>query len=57
VAAGIALAVPRPPPADRDSSLTTRLEPVDIGALEQAGLDQTRTVRQDSKVPAARLRP
>ena len=41
VAAGIALAVPGPAPADGDLELDHRLEPVDVRALEQAGLDQT----------------
>ena len=39
--AGIALAVPGPPPADGDLELDHRLEPVDVRAFEQAGLDQS----------------
>ena len=41
VAPGIALAVPGPPPPDGDLDLDHRLEPVDVGAFEQAGLDQS----------------
>ncbi len=41
VAARVALPVPRPPAPDRDLELDHRLEPVDVGPLEQAGLDQT----------------
>ena len=37
---GLALAVPGPPPADRDLDLDHRLEPVDVRSLEQADLDQ-----------------
>jgi len=40
MAARIALAVPRPAPADGDLQLDHRLEPVDVGTFEQAGLDQ-----------------
>ena len=36
----IALPVPGPPPADGDLELDHRLEPVDVGTFEQAGLDQ-----------------
>ena len=41
VALGIALAVPGPPPADGDLELDHRLQPVDVGSFEQAGLDQS----------------
>ncbi len=41
VATGIALPVPGPPPADGDLELDHRLEPVDVRAFEEAGLDQT----------------
>ena len=34
VTAGRPLAVPRPPPADRDLDLDHRLEPIDVGTLE-----------------------
>ena len=40
VAARVALAVPGPAPADGDLELDHRLEPVDVGAFEQADLDQ-----------------
>ena len=53
VAPGIALPVPGPPPADRDLDLDHRLEPVDVGTLEQADLDQAHGPGEDSKAPAA----
>ena len=53
VAAGIALAVPGPPPTDRDLHLDHRLEPVDVRSLEQADLDQSHGPRQDSNPVAA----
>ena len=37
---GVALPVPGPAPADGDLQLDHRLEPVDVGSLEQADLDQ-----------------
>jgi hypothetical protein len=40
VAPRIALPVPGPPPPDGDLKLDHRLEPVDVGTFEQAGLDQ-----------------
>ncbi len=39
--AWIALAVERPSAADGELQLDHRLEPVDVGSLEEAGLDQT----------------
>ena len=41
MATGIALAVPGPPPPDGDLQLDHRLQPVDVGSLEQADLDQS----------------
>jgi len=38
---GIALAVPGPTPPDGDLELDHRLQPVDVGAFEEAGLDQS----------------
>ena len=38
---GVPLAVPRPTAADGDLELDHRLEPVDVRAFEQAGLDQS----------------
>ena len=55
--AGVALAVPGSAPADGDLELDHRLEPVDIRALEQAGLDQTHGPGRIASAPAARLRP
>ncbi len=39
--AGIALAVERPTPADGELELDHRLQPVDVGPFEEAGLDQS----------------
>ena len=39
VAARRSLAVPRPPTPDRDLDLDHRLEPIDIGSLEESDLD------------------
>lgn len=39
VAARSSLAIPGPPPADGDFDLDHRLEPIDIGSLEEADLD------------------
>ena len=41
VARGVALPVPGPSPADGDLELDHRLQPVDVGAFEEAGLDQS----------------
>ena len=41
MATRIALPVPGPPPTDRDFELHDRLEPVHVGSLEKAGLDQS----------------
>ncbi len=41
VAAGVTLSVPGPSPPDGDLDLHHRLEPVDVRAFEQAGLDQS----------------
>src|SRR4051794_40782160 len=62
VTPGIALAVPRPPPADGDLELDHRLEPVDVRTFEEAGLDQAhgpgRIARRLGLVrPFARLTP
>ena len=40
VSLGIPGAIPAPAAADRDLDLDHRLEPVDVGALEQADLDE-----------------
>ena len=41
MATRIPLAVPRPPPTDGDFELHDRLEPVHVGSLEEAGLDES----------------
>src|SRR5450759_3541137 len=41
VSLGVPAAVPAPAAADRDLHLHHRLEPVDVGTLEQADLDET----------------
>ena len=56
MAAGVALAVPRPAPADRDLELDHRLEPVDVGAFEQAGLDQSHGPGRIARCQRPRLR-
>ena len=40
MAAGVALAVPGPPPTERQLHLDYRLEPVDVRPLQQTDLDQ-----------------
>ena len=39
VAARSSLAIPGPPPADGDFDLDHRLEPIDVGSLEEPDLD------------------
>ena len=56
VAAGVALAVPGPPPADGDLELDHRLEPVDVGPFEQAGLDQSHGPGRIARCQRPRLR-
>ena len=51
MAAGVALSVPRPAAADGDLELDHRLEPVDVGAFEQAGLDQSHGPGRIASVP------
>ena len=53
VAARVALAVPGPPPADGDLQLDHRLEPVDVGALEESDLDQS---HGPGRIPSAHAR-
>src|SRR6185369_13923297 len=61
VAARAALPVPRPAPADRDLDLHDRLEPVDVGALEESDLDQSHgrgiVLRAHGPSRACRVRP
>src|SRR5664279_1579024 len=54
VAAGVALPVEGPPPADRDLHLDHRLKPVDVGPLEQPDLDQSHSAGESNN--AGRLR-
>ena len=53
----IALAVERPPPADGEFQLDHRLQPVDVGPLEETGLDQSHGPRRIPSGRLARLRP
>ena len=56
VAPGIALPVPGPAPPDGDLELDHRLQPVDVGAFEEAGLDQSHGPGRIASRHAARLR-
>src|SRR6187431_2607652 len=51
----LALAVPRPPSADRDLDLDHRRQPVDVRTLEQANLDQAHGPARIASHPNRRL--
>src|SRR6478736_665571 len=56
MASGVALPVPRPSAADRDLELDHRLQPVDVGAFEEAGLDQSHGPGRIARCRRPRLR-
>ena len=53
----VALAVEGPTPADGELELDHRLQPVDVGSLQQTGLDQSHGPRRIPSGRLARLRP
>jgi hypothetical protein len=57
VATRVPLAVPRPAPPDGELELDHRLEPVDVGTVKQASLDQAHGPGRIARCQPPRLPP